>query len=385
MKASIVIPTFNNRELIEPCLLSLNHQILDSSIHFEVIVVDDGSTDGTGPLIASLDLNYELRYSYINRKSGSSRSQARNIGINLAQGDVIIFLDGDQVVDLGFVKEHLRIHQVRDDLAVIGLRKYLSKGKVDIDKIRSGLITDALPRVEQHDERWNLLNRFSENLFNIKTAWHLFMTCNVSVRKEHLVAVGCLDEGFLNWGLEDCELGYRLSQIGIKFVYGRNALVYHQYHASDFDEKRYLEWLENFKYFQSKHPVIEVAAQNALIDFFDPKVRKSWLSCYLRFEFAIRAIKGRIPEAQKISILEVTAQEEINIIDLIKAEAAKGNVVVIDESDQDHLDIEVQCLEPQNEILYFKASDDKRKLEIYQLLINQGVYPHLNIINKGRY
>src|SRR5690606_9347028 len=122
MKASIIMPTYNSVNLIIPCLISLNHQVLEEGNSFEVIVVDDGSNDGTGEAIQELAPKYELKYFYIDRTLASSRAAARNLGLAEAGGEVVLFLDGDHLVPPHFVQEHLKYHQEREDLVVIGFR-----------------------------------------------------------------------------------------------------------------------------------------------------------------------------------------------------------------------------------------------------------------------
>lgn len=96
MLFSIVIPTYNRAKILEETLLSVLAQTYGD---YEVLVVDDGSTDNTRQTVEALQ-NPKIRYFY---KENEERSIARNYGANKAEGDYLIFLDSDDKMD----KTHL--------------------------------------------------------------------------------------------------------------------------------------------------------------------------------------------------------------------------------------------------------------------------------------
>lgn len=87
-KVSVIIPTFNSEQFIEQTIDSVFNQ---SYKDFELIVVDDGSTDGTDKIIS----RYKNRITYI-RKKNEGISVARNMGITQTQGEYIAFIDHDR-------------------------------------------------------------------------------------------------------------------------------------------------------------------------------------------------------------------------------------------------------------------------------------------------
>jgi glycosyltransferase involved in cell wall biosynthesis len=88
---SVVIPTYNSEQFIKTAIQSITN---DNPCHYEIIVVDDGSTDGTGTLLAPLISNNKIKY--VAKPRGGAAS-ARNYGIRMAQGDYIGFLDADDI------------------------------------------------------------------------------------------------------------------------------------------------------------------------------------------------------------------------------------------------------------------------------------------------
>ncbi|MET8577160.1 glycosyltransferase [Streptomyces sp. NPDC005012] len=358
MKASLVIPTYNSRDLVVPCLQSLNHQRLQEGDEFEVVLVDDGSADGTGEAVDALTLTYPVRRVYLPRTEESCRSAARNAGIRTAQGDLVVFADGDQIIDPLFVQEHIDCHRARPDLVAIGFRDYLAPGPVDASRLGDAFTQDAFPPVTAMDERAEVMEVLSHNLGNLAAGWHFVYGCNFSVRREHLLAVGGFDEHIKRWSFEDVELGYRLHRHGLTLVHNPYARVYHQDHAES-DKERYEDWLENFAYFTAKHPELEVRLQWVLDSYFDParEDRSSWLDAYLRFEFACRAAAGRLPLGRSYEVLVVDEDNLHEAVEAIGSAGATTDLVVLDTTDDRALPVAVQSLRTGRELLYYKNPD----------------------------
>jgi len=284
--ASLVIPTYNKRDFLELTLASLVNQ---TYIHdkFEVIVVDDGSADGTDELF-SASTHFPLQLVYV-KQENAGRSAARNAGIVKAQGEKIIFIDDDQIVPPQFIESHLRLHQENQNLVVAGYRShvfsfaptapvdqailsYLRESCQNTEKsfdINPGcpLLTEKDIRSDFHrvtrflyglDTNFeSISSRYGAELKSFFIPWIFFVTSNVSVGKTHLVEVGLFDENFTGWGGEDYELGYRLYKHGLKYRLCRDAISYHQHHARNFAQSRESE-LRNYQYFCKKHPDIAI-------------------------------------------------------------------------------------------------------------------------------
>lgn len=101
LKFSVIIPTYNRVEFI---LLAIRSVLLQSYKNFELIVVNDGSTDETEKVVATIK-DDRLRYVYI---ENSERGKARNTGVQMATGDYVTFLDSDDQLYDDYLEEALK-------------------------------------------------------------------------------------------------------------------------------------------------------------------------------------------------------------------------------------------------------------------------------------
>jgi glycosyltransferase involved in cell wall biosynthesis len=197
---SVVIPVYNRRVIMAKTLGYLSQQTLDPT-RFEVVVVDDASTDGTGEMIKSLKPPYLLRYFSMPERGGPAG--ARNKGVREAQGSLIVFIDSDLVPAPELLEAHLEAHQSADN--VIGHGPVIHTTDLDNPTATRMKLTDM--------------------------SRAFFATGNVSIRREHLLKAGLFDEEFREYGWEDLELGRRLRRLQLQAIPVPEAKGYH-YKAS---------------------------------------------------------------------------------------------------------------------------------------------------------
>src|SRR5882672_6181176 len=105
---SVIIPTYNRMALLRYTLDALTRQDLGAD-RFEVLVVDDGSSDGTAALVERYQGRLDVRY-FFQPDQGYRVAAARNIGIAHARSDVCVFLDSGVIAHSGCLSAHLRSH-----------------------------------------------------------------------------------------------------------------------------------------------------------------------------------------------------------------------------------------------------------------------------------
>jgi GT2 family glycosyltransferase len=207
-RASVIVATFNRRELLLCVLDALDRQSVAAEEDFEVIVVDDGSTDGTAAAVQSRSWAAEI---YVLQQSNRGPATARNIGLEAARGDIVIFLDDDLIPEHDFVKEHIRSHSPGvAQRAVLGPALSLSRYS-----------QPWIVWQQATYEKVYLAFRRNE----IQPTFRHFWSGNCSIRRDVLKAVGGFDGSF-RYG-EDIELGYRLMRQGVQFAFNMFASGYH--------------------------------------------------------------------------------------------------------------------------------------------------------------
>ena len=106
MNVSVVIPTYNRKPILEKCLKSLEKQTLNHNIsNYEIVVVDDGSTDGTTPWI--LNNSEILPHVVLYNQEHGGPALGRNLGVMKSKYEIIIFIDSDLIVLEDFLVCHV--------------------------------------------------------------------------------------------------------------------------------------------------------------------------------------------------------------------------------------------------------------------------------------
>jgi validoxylamine A glucosyltransferase len=215
-KMSIVIPTYNRSRYLMKALEAFRSEALPTD-QFEVIVTDDGSSDGTEALVRSFESNYRLKYCF-QEDLGFRAAAARNAGARLADGEVLAFIDAGEVPSPSFAASHLSAYRLRSvRRAMTGLIGGWSTG---VSAHAQGMPVEQLYRSlpKETDPRYPYFARVGFNLSRLSLPPLLFWTGNCSIRTEDFWDVGGFDESFSGYGMEDVDLAYRLWDRGISFA-----------------------------------------------------------------------------------------------------------------------------------------------------------------------
>ena len=286
-EVSIVIPTYNRIELLEFTLLSLYEQSMPAR-NFEVIVVDDCSTDKTRKVLSKLKTPYRLKV--LHNKTNKGAAHSRNQGIKASRGEIIIFLD-EMLVDSDFIKGHLTYHkkekmvvtttfngkfiythkypgftrkQKRECKNIVkktgaGKYKSLKKGVTRLfhpdEVINHSVLQYGLTARSIYNQYYTLQDTYGLYLERMASPWFLFVTNGISLSREMLNQAGIFDEKFEGAWLEDWELGYRFYQAGAAFYNAPDIACYHQSHPIGTNNK---SRVVNYLCFTEKFPEIEV-------------------------------------------------------------------------------------------------------------------------------
>ena len=227
MKYSFVIPTYNNKVLLKNTLEALNYQ--PGYGHYDVVVVDDGSSDDTAGFIRGINRNYDLKYLYLERCEDSCRARTRNHGWRNADGEIVVFIDSDIVVRPDYLAELDRCFAVSDAIAVIGNRLFMNSPTGYSDITDCSIFKKCFFDGKQFDNlefRHFLYASTSYNINAIMYPWMQLYSCNAAIPKKWLEAVGGFDENFRIGQYEDkdfflraAKAGFRLGTVGCSFLH----------------------------------------------------------------------------------------------------------------------------------------------------------------------
>lgn len=322
---SVIIPTFNCIERLVLTLHSFCLQTFDSSL-FEVIIIDNGSTDNTNEVISTYKAPFQLHY--VSCKKTESRAFARNKGLAYAKGKYVVFCDSDFIVTPNFLEILSQNHMKykRTILSTVPLAfqdiysyyypDFSKRQKLEMFKLLSprGLWnesfngdSDPIQLLKVEDFPHNLhqliiplsIDEHSQQEYrNTDVApWLMFVTRCVSLKKKYLDEVGGFDESFVKYGLEDWELGYRLHLKRFQFHSITEPLGFHQLHPKsniDADDE-----LDNLRIIFRKHGFTDpelnlftVCPPWVSITRYKNKLRK-----YLKYEK-----QGRFEDANKLKM-----------------------------------------------------------------------------------
>ena len=193
-KVSVIIPTYNNSPLLEQALSSLFQQ---TYFYWEAIIVDDGSTDSTRQRVEQLAFE-EPRIVYLNHnKVNQGANYCRNLGINQAQGNYIVFLDSDDLLSKHCLKFRVELMENNSELDFGVFSCQLFQEKPGDDN-----------RLWNIDTEEDDINRF----LKMDVPWQ---TSSPIWRKDSLITLGGWDESLLSW--QDWELHFRALIIGFKY------------------------------------------------------------------------------------------------------------------------------------------------------------------------
>lgn len=317
-EVSVILICYNKYPQNLVTLNSLKNQNNFDVSRLEVIMVDDASTDNT---IRLKNYRTPYQFKYIRNEKTLGRAGAKNIGIANAEGKVVIFLDGEMIVDTNFIAYHLRHYKEDENIVVSGtsgnyavystlypdftseqIKKFYQQIKYSSfyrkklkltseshklnlrklleykNRLKKPMLLLSKPAINKEIYKKvaegfpsfpGIVKKFGPELQGYYLPWTFFITRNVSVSKKLLEQVKGFNEDFQGWGYEDWELGYRLYKHGVKFIEDPTILNYHQEHPySKVDRKK--EQMSNYSLFVTLHPEIEVCAFS--LNFLEKKI-----------------------------------------------------------------------------------------------------------------
>ena len=212
---SVVMPTYNRRTILRKTLLAFVSQTIPPE-HFEVIVIDDGSSDETRAMLQSFQAPFTLR---ILTQPHRGPNAARNMGIRAARGNLVLLTGDDMIPEPGFIESHLKFHSQypSEHDAMLGFIDW--SPEITVTPFMRFLVSpEGGQQFAFHEVK------------NGQADFRLFYTSNISLKRSLLLKQETLfDPDFVYPAYDDIELGYRLAGQGMRLYYQPIAITSHHH------------------------------------------------------------------------------------------------------------------------------------------------------------
>jgi len=236
IEISIIIPICNQADTLLKTLDSLKNQIKQKR-NFEIIVCDDGSTDGIGERLKSL--NYPIFFKYLKNNPPLGRAQNRNHGFKNSSGERVIFIDGDMIPSSEFINAYAKA-DIENTVSIGGIKLHpdIKRNHFEDYLYQRGLYR-AKPEGEELPGR-------------------LFASGNFMISRKLFERYNGFDTAFAGWGGEDLDFGLRLEKNKVRIISVPKALTQHRHKKTliSMADDYYRFGQNSFKVLIEKHPEI---------------------------------------------------------------------------------------------------------------------------------
>ena len=212
---SVIISAYNAEKLLPACLGALLNQSINTS-GYEIIVVDDGSSDNTGLVVKGFESVQLLR------QKNQGPAAARNEGVKHAKGNIVLFTDSDCVPNRDWIEQMILPFKRDNDIAGV-------KGTY---RTKQRALAARFVQIE-YEDKYDMLR---------KSKYIDFIdTYSAAFKKDIFNEFNGYDTSFPLACAEDVELSFRMSSNGYKMVYNPKAIVFHTHPSSfkDYFRKKY--------------------------------------------------------------------------------------------------------------------------------------------------
>lgn len=240
LKASIIIPVYNRKEMLDKTLAALTHQTYSYNL-IEVIIADDGSSDNLKELLKKYSNYFDIKI-VSQKDKGYRLASIRNKAIKASQHEVVISLDCDIIPVPELIEEYMKwFHSTEKNIVVIGILKHVESNSISAKDILENpnsflKLKPIMPHPERKDPKhpardWRIsIYKRTDFLKKHPQPYIVAGGGNMAFWRTWALAIGGFDEEFTMWGGEDDVFNYNLYKKGAYFIPETNAIGLHQKH-----------------------------------------------------------------------------------------------------------------------------------------------------------
>ena len=311
MKCSIIIPYSAQSDRTVRLFDSLEKQDFDES-EYELIFVNCGDSN---ELERYIDEHGSKVRTVCCKAPDGKAGQAKNLGLQKAEGELVIFLNGDEIAAPDFVSGHYNGYkQAGRPVMQFGLTKQVFEENdrfyYEIKELLRNGIRYWLTEPERYgldkqksyyyikDIRLEMLEQYSYDFNKVKYKMIFTKTSNLSIPMECIKLYGGFEESYRGEEVDDWEFGYRMMKNNVDIVYNPEVAVFHLYEKERYDTKRFSEWKSNLDSMLRKYNDSFLNKLSEFTSYFDPESRERlsksepsrniWLDTYKHLELNAR-------------------------------------------------------------------------------------------------
>lgn len=224
---SIIIVSFNTKEITKKCLLSLKKNFIRYPLNYEIIVVDNNSHDGSVQMFLGLEKQWNNLQVFLSKKN-LGFGKANNFGVEKSKGKYILYLNSDAIVtDIDF-RDLIKLMEIQKDIGALTVKIVLPSGEIDPASHR------GFPTLWRSFTYFSGLEKISKNIPILNRIFGGYHLINLNLNEIHEIDVltgaflltkrkiidkfGGFDKDYFAYG-EDIEMAFQIKKIGYKIIY----------------------------------------------------------------------------------------------------------------------------------------------------------------------
>ena len=224
---SIIIVSFNTKEITKRCLLSLKKNFIGYPLDYEIIVVDNNSQDGSSGLLLDLEKGWKNLHVFLSRKNFGF-GKANNFGVEKSKGKYILYLNSDLIIaDIDF-RDLIKLMEIQKNIGALTVKVLLPTGEIDPASHR------GFPTLWRSFTYFSGLEKFSKNISMLNKLFGGYHLVNLNLNEIHEIDVltgaflftkreiinifGGFDKDYFAYG-EDIEMAFQIKELGYKIIY----------------------------------------------------------------------------------------------------------------------------------------------------------------------